>query len=144
MDLFQSVSEGLYIMLARNMDFSPAAEDLPFTIQVIYQDLCDHGFGDDDCSRIEHALNMIGRTCQRWPTTKTIIDSVPPKHQTNIPMLKKLESDEEKKSRLERGAENMRRIKAMARELASRPVEKREKPEPEYNETELLAGRKAV
>src|SRR3990167_5278688 len=143
-DLFQSLSEGLYIMLARNLDFSPAASDLPFTIQVVYADLSAHGLTDDDCGRVEHALNMIGRTCQRWPTTKTIIDSLPPKYHESHLMLEKTETEEQRQVRRNKQAENLRLIKEMAQAMASVPIEKRQKPEPEYNEAELIAGRQVI
>jgi hypothetical protein len=85
------------------MDFSPSADELPANVSVMYDDLVDWNLTDEDAGRVEQALNIIGRTCNRFPTPWTVREALPKKEQKIAGYLEKKETPEEKAARMARG-----------------------------------------
>lgn len=77
--LHQVVAQGLFKMLARQLDYSPAAEELPMTVQVMVEDFQTYGLTDVDADRVEAAFMFLGPRIQRWPTARTVIEALPKK-----------------------------------------------------------------
>ena len=65
-------------MLARQLDYAPTADELPFTVQVMTDDLVNHGLRDIDAPRVREAFARLGAALQKWPTTRTVIEALPP------------------------------------------------------------------
>ncbi len=59
-------------MLARNLEFSPAADELPMVAQVLVEDLQAWNYSDADCDRVSDGINTAGRSTRRWPTNHDI------------------------------------------------------------------------
>ena len=77
-------------MLARQLDYAPTADELPFTVQVMTDDLVNHGLRDIDAPRVREAFARLGPALQKWPTTRTVIEALPPperKEPVHRPML---------------------------------------------------------
>lgn len=64
-------------MLARQLDYSPAADELPLVIEVMYEDLVRAGFGDQDAERIVVAFDRIAITGIKWPTAFAVKEAAP-------------------------------------------------------------------
>ncbi len=64
-------------MMARQLDHAPSAEELPFTIQVMAEDLAAKGLTDADCDRLSEAFRILGPSLDRWPTSRIVIESLP-------------------------------------------------------------------
>ena len=64
-------------MMARQLDHAPSAEELPFTIQVMTEDLSGKGLNDGDCDRVREAFRILGPSLDRWPTSRLVIESLP-------------------------------------------------------------------
>lgn len=77
LNLRMIVEQELYRMLARQLDYAPSADELPFTAQVMTDDLAHRGLRDSDCDRVREAFAKLGPTLQRWPTTRAVIESLP-------------------------------------------------------------------
>ena len=77
-------------MLARQLDYSPTADELPFTVQVMTDDLVNHGLRDVDAPRVHQAFARLSPALQKWPTTRMVIEALPPperKEPVHRPML---------------------------------------------------------
>ena len=77
-------------MLARQLDYAPTADELPFTVQVMTDDLVNHGLRDVDAPRVHQAFARLGPALQKWPTTRMVIEALPPperKEPVHRPML---------------------------------------------------------
>jgi len=68
-------------MLARQLDYAPTADELPFTVQVMTEDLLQHGLRDADGARVQEAFRKLGPTIQRWPTARAVIEALPVRQQ---------------------------------------------------------------
>lgn len=55
-------------MQARRLDFTPSAENMPITAEVMTDDLFALGYTDNDCDRIREAIDSAGRSYPRFPT----------------------------------------------------------------------------
>lgn len=75
--LQQVVTEELTKMMARQVDYTPAAEDLPYTIGVMVEDLKRSGLTDDDTERVRAAFGEIALNVGRWPTTYMVREHMP-------------------------------------------------------------------
>ena len=75
--LSDTVSQQLFKMLARNLDYAPSAADLPAVIQVMIEDLRRRGLSDADADRIREAFATLGPHLQKWPTSRMVIESMP-------------------------------------------------------------------
>lgn len=75
------VQQELIRMLARQLDYAPTADELPFTAQVMTEDLAHRGLRDADCDRVREAFAKLGPTLQRWPTARMVIEALPSKEQ---------------------------------------------------------------
>lgn len=64
-------------MLARQLDYAPNADELPFTAQVMTEDLAHRGLRDADVARVREAFNALGPALQRWPTARMVIEALP-------------------------------------------------------------------
>jgi hypothetical protein len=72
------VEQELYRMLARQLDYAPTADELPFTAKVMTDDLVYRGLRDQDCDRVREAFQKLGPALQRWPTARMVIEAMPP------------------------------------------------------------------
>lgn len=64
-------------MLARQLDYAPNADELPFTVQVMTEDLARRGLSDADANRVREAFASLGPALQRWPTARMVIEALP-------------------------------------------------------------------
>src|SRR3972149_1564669 len=71
------VGQELYRMLARQLDYAPTADELPFTAQVMTEDLVHRGLRDKDCDRVREAFHRLGPALQRWPTARMVLEAMP-------------------------------------------------------------------
>src|SRR3990170_3493062 len=90
------VEQELLRMLARQLDYAPTADELPFTAQVMTEDLANRGLRDKDCDRVREAFHKLGPALQRWPTARMVLEVMP--------------STEPPHRALPRPAQNMERI----------------------------------
>lgn len=74
-------------MLARQLDYSPAAEELPQVIEVMHQDLQRMGFSDADSERIAMAFDRLALTATKWPTVVAVKEVVPRLAETSFKRL---------------------------------------------------------
>lgn len=74
-------------MLARQLDYSPAAEELPKVIEVMYGDLTRAGVKDEDWQRVEESFNRIANANMRWPTSVMVKENMPKHHHQWQPKL---------------------------------------------------------
>ena len=92
-------------MLARNLDNSPAADDILMVASVYHDDMVAHGLTDDDAERVGNAFEIAGRRAQRFPRPVDVILNLP--RPANLMLTENVEiSDDEAKS-------NVRKIKSM-------------------------------
>src|SRR3990167_4793203 len=80
MTLAETIRNELARMLARQLDYAPAADELPFTIQVMADDLGRRGLTDDDSARVQEAFRVLGPQTQRWPTSRMVMECLPAKN----------------------------------------------------------------
>lgn len=74
-------------MLARQLDYSPAAEELPKVVEVMHGDLLKAGITDADSPRVEEAFNRIAVSGIRWPTSIMVKEAMPKRYQSWQPKL---------------------------------------------------------
>ena len=79
MTLIETIRNELARMLARQLDYAPAADELPFSIQVMSDDLTRRGLADDDAGRVQAAFEVLGPQIQRWPTARMVLECLPAK-----------------------------------------------------------------
>lgn len=84
MTLHDVVRKELTRMLARQLDHTPAAEELQFTIQVMTDDLKQRGLTDADAERVTQAFIVLGPQTQRWPTARMVLECLPPRQETKL------------------------------------------------------------
>ena len=70
--LYKVLAQEMTKMLARNLRYAPAADELPIVVSVMEEDLLALGYKDDDIERIVYAINQVGRATDDWPTVNTI------------------------------------------------------------------------
>ena len=75
--LYQALAQEMTKMLARNLRYAPAADELPIVVSVMTDDLMALGYKDDDIPRIVYAINQVGRAIDDWPTVNTIRKNIP-------------------------------------------------------------------
>ena len=75
--LYQMLAQEMTKMLARNLRYAPAADELPIVVSVMEEDLRALGYKDDDIERIVYAINQVGRATDDWPTVNTIRKNIP-------------------------------------------------------------------
>ena len=75
--LYQMLAQEMTKMLARNLRYAPAADELPIVVSVMEEDLRALGYKDDDIERIVYAINQVGRAIDDWPTVNTIRKNIP-------------------------------------------------------------------
>lgn len=71
------VEQELVKMLARQLDYAPTADELPFTAQVMTEDFAQRGLHDCDSARVQEAFRKIGPVLQRWPTARAVLEAIP-------------------------------------------------------------------
>ena len=76
----RAIHQAFVVMLARNLESSPAAEDLAQIAEVLEHDLVRAGLGHMPDEAIVRALNNIGLEVVRWPCTAQIISKVRTTH----------------------------------------------------------------
>lgn len=100
MNLYETVAKGLVVMLARNMEYAPAADEIPIVAKILTQDLVNMGYADCDSDRIGHALNLAGRNFDKWPSTFQIKSSIPARRDWEWkPDVKRLPESEERRKK---------------------------------------------
>jgi len=62
------------VMLTRQLDNAPAADDLPQCTKSMAMDLIAEGIRSNRCDDLADALNTLGRTQSRWPTVAQVIE----------------------------------------------------------------------
>ncbi len=77
LQLRMTVEQELLRMMARRLDHGPSADELPFTVQVVTEDLMAKGLRDGDSDRVRSAFALLGPTLDRWPTVRQIMDALP-------------------------------------------------------------------
>ena len=80
--LLQTLKEELLLMMARQLDYSPKAEDLPRNCRVMCKDLMAIGLKDADAARVRAAMQKIAIDIGRWPTAYMIRNCLPASEQT--------------------------------------------------------------
>ena len=70
--LYKVLAQEMTKLLARNLRYAPAADELPIVVSVMEEDLRALGYKDDDIERIVYAINQVGRATDDWPTVNTI------------------------------------------------------------------------
>ncbi len=85
--LLKTVMQEMVRMLARQLDYAPAADELPFSAQVMVDDLKHYGLTDEDANRVMSAFITLGPQIQRWPTSKTVIEALPAPVHRYIPRI---------------------------------------------------------
>ena len=78
LQLRATIQQELLRMLARQLDYAPTADELPFTVQVMTDDLVNHGLRDVDAPRVREAFARLSPALQKWPTTRMVIEALPP------------------------------------------------------------------
>ena len=121
-------------MLARNLDFAPAAEDLPKTAKVMTHDLFRFGYTDDDSERIARAIDEAGRTYSRFPTIfhikQHILSRGESEFRNNKALPKEVElTPEQKLQRIKRKDEEMKKIRAILKKKTKHDEEYERKKE---------------
>jgi len=100
--LFDLVFAELHIMLARSLDYAPAADELTYVAETMAKDLQSDGIASDqiDLQRLQVAFTRHGKTQTRWPTAYHIKSALPNRQQFLSVALPP--SDEEKAKQRER------------------------------------------
>ena len=75
--LYQALAQEMTKMLARNLRYAPAADELPIVVSVLTEDFMALGYRDEDIPRIVYAINQVGRAIDDWPTVNTIRKNIP-------------------------------------------------------------------
>lgn len=81
--LEQTLSKGLYKILALELEHSPKAEELNFSVAAVLEVLERNGLTDRDASRLEEALVRCSGDLNRWPTPAQIIKRLPKRSWTS-------------------------------------------------------------
>lgn len=65
----------------RQLDYSPAADDLAAVVSVYHDDMVAHGLVEDeiDVARLDDAIEKCGREMERFPAPVHIIDQLLPR-----------------------------------------------------------------
>lgn len=71
------VKEQLRAMLARNLDYSPPAEDLPSIADVWTADFIRMGLTDADAGRLRTAFDTVGTSTYKWPQPRLVFERLP-------------------------------------------------------------------
>ena len=79
--LYKVLAQEMTKMLARNLRYAPAADELPIVVSVMEEDLRALGYKDDDIPRLVDAINKLGRGTDNWPTIHQIRQNVLTKEQ---------------------------------------------------------------
>lgn len=77
MTLTDVLRRELVRMLARNLDNSPAASEIHYSVSVYEDDLRHRGLTDDDADRVKAAFDGLGPSITRFPTSHDILEAVP-------------------------------------------------------------------
>lgn len=85
MNLKTIIMQEMIKMLARQLDCSPAADELPFSAQVMTDDFIRIGLTDSDAERVSEAFQRLGPRVQRWPTSRMVIEALPEKKSLRLP-----------------------------------------------------------
>ena len=131
-ELIDVINRELMAMLARNMDFSPAPEDIGIVAQVLASDLFEVGISDPVI--VGNALKKAGRTFEKWPSTAAIISLIKPTGSTHAKMYQ-LEHQQRKNYT----EEEIGNIKELIREAKIKAGWTEEKPLTNEQEKKLLA-----
>lgn len=79
-----AINGGLMRMVARQLDYTPAADDMGAICKVYISDLKNYGLSDDDAPRILQALEYLACRTNRFPTPKMIVDALPSKRMDGL------------------------------------------------------------
>ena len=71
-ELYKAIKQQFLRMMARNLERTPKAEELPFCIRVLTDDLMNCGYTDTESLKVAEAIDRFGRDAKAWPTTRDI------------------------------------------------------------------------
>lgn len=98
-------------MLARNLENSPSAEEIPDIAAVLAADLCEDGMSHVGSDRVVRALNQLGRELTRWPCTAQVLEKL--RKMPNNQVLQIARYPAGKDVTPEEARENIRKIRLM-------------------------------
>ena len=84
-------------MLARNLDSSPAANEIGLVASTYHDDLVRMGFTDEDADRVRGSFQTLGVSISRFPTVAMILAAMPPKQKPKM-LTRELTDDERKRN----------------------------------------------
>jgi len=64
----------MLVMLARQLDNSPAADDIGEHVMILAMDLIKGGLSSLKCNELRECLDKWGREQTKWPAAKNILD----------------------------------------------------------------------
>lgn len=85
MTLHGMLSQELVRMLARNLDHSPSATEIQYSVSVYEDDLRQRGLTDADADRVKAAFDAIGPEAVRFPTPRDLIRAIPARGSNVLP-----------------------------------------------------------
>lgn len=100
MNLLEATENELARMIARNLEGSPAADEIVHVASVYADDFRNRGLTDDDAERIQAAFRLIGGKVTRFPPPAQILECLPAREPQK--MLEHEITDEERERNLER------------------------------------------
>ena len=127
--IYRAVSPVMGRMLARGLDNSPAADELPYYAEVLAGDMVAEGLGAKDADRIAEALDTLGRHLDKWPTPRAVLDTLKTNRKAYKPFPKERQlehqiSDEEREAQHLRNRELIERLKRYRG-----PAQKKKRPQ---------------
>jgi len=75
--LLATINEEMMLMMARQLEYAPAADDLPAVAKVMYHDLVRLGLKNEDSDRVRKAFQGIALNLGRWPTAFMVKENLP-------------------------------------------------------------------
>ena len=133
--LYQMLAQEMTKMLARNLRYAPAADELPIVVSVMEEDLRALGYKDDDIERIVYAINQVGRAIDDWPTVNTIKKNILTRDQFDF-RTKPYKSLEQKPPTKEQRARQKAQIAKVIADIKLDVKKRKETSEKKYNEKE--------
>lgn len=85
MTLTEVLRAELVHMLARNLDNSPSASEIHYSVSVYEDDLRHRGLTDDDTERVKAAFDALGPTATRFPAPADVIAAIPKRADNLLP-----------------------------------------------------------
>mgnify|MGYP001589629239 CR=1 FL=1 len=83
--IYQAAVTEMALMLARSLDYSPTAEEIPTMAEVLTADLIEEGV----CSgmEVQMVLRDLSKSQDRWPTTNQILEYFREEYASSTPRM---------------------------------------------------------